>query len=410
MIIGGGPAGMFCARTAAAGGAQVLLIEKNALLGRKLRITGKGRCNVTNDCSEAEFLQHVPTNPKFLYSALHRFSPQDTKAYFEARGVNLKTERGNRVFPLSDRAADIANALAEDLKENGVTVLQGEVSSLFTEDGRCAGVKLANGQLIFARSVVVATGGKSYPLTGSTGDGYLFAEQAGHTVRPLRPSLVPLVSSDPCCGDMQGLSLRNIRLSLWDKRKQSACYEELGEMLFTHFGVSGPLVLSASAHIPQMEENRYELHLDFKPALDEPRLDARILRDFAAFSNRQFANSLEKLLPRKLIPTVIARSGIPPMTKVNQIGREQRKALCSLLKRFVIPIDGFRPIEEAIVTSGGVSVSEVNPKTMESKKMPGLFFIGEVLDLDGYTGGFNLQIAFSTAYAAGVALSQENNP
>lgn len=394
---------MLAAETAASRGKKVLLLEKNELLGRKLRITGKGRCNITNDCDETEFLQNIPTNPKFLYSAIRRFSPQDTKAYFERHGVALKTERGQRVFPLSDKAADVANAMADACREAGVSRMTGEAASLYIEDGRCKGISLANGGMIFAERVILATGGRSYPLTGSDGSGYRLAEQAGHTIVPIRPSLVPLVSHEKCCADMQGLSLKNVELTLWDKKKNKAVYRELGEMLFTHFGVSGPLVLSASAHIPQMEAGRYELRLDLKPGLDMQKLDGRILRDFADFANRDFANGLEKLLPRKMIPVVVLRSGIPPMEKINQISREQRKKLCELLKCFVIPVDGFRPIEEAIITSGGVKTAEVDPRTMASKKLPGLFFAGEILDVDGYTGGFNLQIAFSTGFAAGCA-------
>lgn len=401
LIVGGGPAGMMAACTAAQQGQKVLLLEKNGLLGRKLRITGKGRCNLTNNCTQAEFLQNIPTNPKFLYSAISRFTPQDTMAFFESRGVLLKTERGRRVFPQSDKAADVANALADACREAGVSIREGQAESLLTGEGRCIGVKLADGASIFAERVVLATGGSSYPLTGSTGDGYRLAQEVGHTITPIRPSLVPLESEDADCRRLQGLSLRNVEAVLWDRKKGKAIYRELGEMLFTHFGLSGPLVLSASAHIPQMEKDRYELRIDLKPGLSEEKLDSRLLRDFTEFANRDFANSLEKLLPRKLIAVVVARSGISPDKKVNQIGREERQRLCGLLKRFTVSLSGFRPIDEAIITAGGVKVSEVDPKTMESKKLPGLYFAGEILDVDGYTGGYNLQIAFSTGFCTG---------
>lgn len=400
LVVGGGAAGLLAALAAARNGASVLLLEPNSLLGRKIRITGKGRCNLTNDCGVDEFLQHIPTNPKFLYSALNAFSPQDTKELLESLGVPLKTERGRRVFPVSDRACDIADALADGCRAAGAAVRRGRASAVLQKEGRAAGV-LCDGEEIPARAVILATGGKSYPLTGSDGNGYRLAAGCGHRITEIRPSLVPLSSRDESCADMQGLSLRNVELTLWDKSRQKAVFRELGEMLFTHYGMSGPLVLSASAHIRPFEEGRWEVSVDLKPGLDEKQLDARILRDFGEFINRDFANSLEKLLPRKLIPVAALRSGIPPLTKVNAVTREERRSLAALLKGMRFSVDGFRPIEEAIVTAGGVDVNEVSPKTMESKLLPGLYFAGELLDVDGYTGGFNLQIAFSTGFAAG---------
>lgn len=402
LIAGGGAAGLLAALTAARNGASVLLMERNERPGRKLLITGKGRCNLTNDCTIEEFMQNIPTNPKFLFSSLHAFSPQDTKDLLESLGVPLKTERGKRVFPVSDHASDIVEALTRGCQEAGVVIRQGRVEGILVDGGRAVGV-LSGGKSIPALAVILATGGKSYPLTGSDGDGYRLAAECGHHITEIRPSLVPLVSKDESCADMQGLSLRNVELTLWDKAKNKAVFRELGEMLFTHYGMSGPLVLSASAHIRPFEEGRWEVSVDLKPGLDEKQLDARLLRDFSEFINRDFANSLEKLLPRKLIPIVVQRSGIPPLGKVNGITREQRQSLVSLLKGIRFSVDGFRPIEEAIVTSGGVDVNEVSPKTMESKLLPGLYFAGELLDVDGYTGGFNLQIAFSTGFAAGQA-------
>lgn len=411
LVIGAGPAGMMAAHTAALYGAQVLLLERNDRPGRKLLITGKGRCNVTNDCGETEFLQNIPTNPKFLYSAIYGFTTQDTKHWFEQLGVALKTERGNRVFPVSDRASEIAGAMVRACREAGVRFETGRVSELLRVEQRVTGVRCEDGREFIARNVILATGGCSYPMTGSTGDGYRLAESAGHTVTPVRPSLVPLTSDDETCADLQGLSLRNVELSLIEEapgKKPRVLYRELGELLFTHYGMSGPLVLSASAHIRDWSAGRYLVRIDLKPGLDEKQLDNRILRDFTEFANRDFANSLEKLLPRKLIPIAIQRSGIPPLQKVNAITREQRHALTCLLKGLTIPVNGFRPIDEAIVTAGGVKVGEVDPKTMASRLQPGLYFAGEVLDVDGYTGGFNLQIAFSTGYAAGMAAAMES--
>ncbi len=397
IIIGAGAAGTMAAVQAARLGKSVLLFERNDHIGRKLRITGKGRCNVTNNSPVQEHMENIPVNPRFLYSAFASFDAYDTMAFFEELGVPLKTERGNRVFPVSDKAEDIVNALSRELKRLGVHIINKRVSKLITENGVCAGVK-AGGEEYRSNSVLIACGGKSYPNTGSTGDGYTLAESAGHTVTELKPSLVPLTSRDRYCAEMMGLSLRNVTLNLYDRDK--LIFSELGEMLFTHFGMSGPLVLSASSHIRDMQPDRYSVKIDLKPGLSPEQLDARIQRDFAENLNRDFINGIRKLLPAKLIPVITRLSGIAPEQKVNGITREQRMHFGELIKAFPVSISGFRPIDEAIITSGGVSVKEVDPKTMESKLLPGLFFAGEVLDTDAYTGGFNLQIAFSTAYCA----------
>ena len=399
IIIGGGAAGCLAAVQAARWGKSVIVFEKNEKLGRKLRITGKGRCNVTNNSSTEEHMKNIPVNPRFLYSAFSNFDADDTMNFFEELGVPLKTERGNRVFPVSDNANDIADALAYEMKNLGVQTIHTRVTALTTENGAVTGVK-AGGKLYPSDSVIIACGGRSYPNTGSTGDGYTLAESVGHTVTELKPSLVPLTSPDKYCTEMMGLSLRNVNLKLMDGEK--AIYSEQGEMLFTHFGVSGPLVLSASSHIRDMKPNRYKLLIDLKPALTPEQLDARIQRDFAENLNRDFSNGIRKLLPAKLIPVAVRFSGIPAEQKVNSITKEQRHKFGELLKAFPVRISGFRPIDEAIITSGGVSVKEINPKTMESKLVSGLFFAGEVIDVDAYTGGFNLQIAFSTAYTAAV--------
>ncbi len=397
IIIGAGAAGTMAAVQAARLGKSVLLFERNDHIGRKLRITGKGRCNVTNNSPVQEHMENIPVNPRFLYSAFASFDAYDTMAFFEELGVPLKTERGNRVFPVSDKAEDIVNALSRELKRLGVHIINKRVSKLITENGVCAGVK-AGGEEYRSNSVLIACGGKSYPSTGSTGDGYTLAESAGHTVTELKPSLVPLTSRDRYCAEMMGLSLRNVTLNLYDRDK--LIFSELGEMLFTHFGMSGPLVLSASSHIRDMQPDRYSVKIDLKPGLSPEQLDARIQRDFAENLNRDFINGIRNLLPAKLIPVITRLSGIAPEQKVNGITREQRMHFGELIKAFPVSISGFRPIDEAIITSGGVSVKEVDPKTMESKLLPGLFFAGEVLDTDAYTGGFNLQIAFSTAYCA----------
>ncbi len=397
IIIGGGAAGTLAGIYCGMWGKKTLIFEPNGKIGKKLAITGKGRCNVTNNCTNEELMKNIPVNPRFLYSAFSQYSTEDVMNFFENAGVPLKTERGNRVFPQSDKAGDIVSALERELKKNKVKVIKERVKKLLIDDGVCVGVE-TDKKKYSAYSVLVATGGKSYPVTGSTGDGYTLVQQAGHTVTKLEPSLVPIVCEEKYCADMMGLSLRNVTLSLYDGKKK--VYSELGEMLFTHFGVSGPLVLSASSHIQQMEKGRYKMYIDLKPGLTEQQLDARILRDFDENINRIFGNSLSKLLPAKLVPVAVRLSGIEGERKVNQITREERMKFVSLLKKFPLTVKGFRPIEEAIITSGGVNVKEINPKTMESKIVNGLFFAGEVIDVDAYTGGFNLQIAFSTAYCA----------
>ncbi len=378
-------------------GKSVIVFEKNERLGRKLRITGKGRCNVTNNSPVEVHLNNIPVNSRFLYSSFAGFDSADVMNFFEELGVPLKTERGNRVFPVSDKADDIADALAYEMKNLGVKIINKRVSALIIEENICVGV-IAGKEEFRSASTLIACGGKSYPNTGSTGDGYTLAESVGHTVTELKPSLVPLKSPDKYCAEMMGLSLRNVTLKLYDGKK--LIFSELGEMLFTHFGVSGPLVLSASSHIRDMIPNRYHLEIDLKPALSPEQLDARIQRDFAENLNRDFINGIRKLLPAKLIPVAVKLSGIAPETKINSITKEQRHKFGGLIKNFPVRISGFRPIDEAIITSGGVSVKEINPRTMESKLVPGLFFAGEVIDTDAYTGGFNLQIAFSTAYSA----------
>ena len=397
VVIGGGAAGMLCSAAAAERGLDVILLEPNKVLGRKLRITGKGRCNVTNNCDIKEFLNNIPGDGRFLHSALNRLSPHDTMELFEGLGVHLKTERGNRVFPVSDNANDVAGALQRYLNRAGVRVVHDSAKHILTKDNAVTGVETSGG-IIDCRAAVICTGGLSYPLTGSRGAGYKMAKELGHTVTPTRPSLVPLESDDDYCAEMQGFSLKNVTLSAYEDGK--LIYKELGEMLFTHFGVSGPLVLSASSHMRRFGEARYELRIDLKPGLDEKKLDARLLRDFEKYANRDFANSLGDLAGKTMIPVLVRLSGIPAETKVNSITREQRHELLRLLKSFPVSIIGPRPIDEAIVTSGGVSTKEINPRTMQSKLVGGLYFAGEVMDLDAYTGGFNLQIAWSTAYVA----------
>ena len=388
---------MFAALAAAENGHEVSLYEKNEKLGKKLFITGKGRCNVTNNSTVEEHMRNIPVNPRFLYSSYSCFDASDTMNFFEDLGVPLKTERGNRVFPVSDRADDIADALFLEMERLGVKLIHKRVSGLITKDGRCCGVTSGN-ESFLSSSVLIACGGKSYPNTGSDGDGYILAASAGHTITDIKPSLVPMTSPDKYCPEMMGLSLRNVTLNLYDRNE--VIYSELGEMLFTHFGVSGPLVLSASSHIRNMQPDRYSLMIDLKPGLTAEQLDLRIQRDFKDNLNRDFTNGIRKLLPSKLIPVAVRLSGISPEQKINGITREQRKKFGELIKAFPVRISGFRPVDEAIITSGGVSVREINPKTMESKLLPGLFFAGEVIDVDAYTGGFNLQIAFSTAYSA----------
>jgi predicted Rossmann fold flavoprotein len=399
-VIGAGAAGMMAAIHASAMGAEVTLFEKNDRVGKKLRITGKGRCNVTNDCSTEEFLLNVPTNPRFLYAALNRFSTRDTMEFFESCGVPLKTERGKRVFPQSDRASDIVRALSDKCEEYGVRLVRDKITGIDISDGCAQGV-FCSDRHYKADAVIVCTGGRSYSVTGSDGDGYKFAKAAGHTVTPLRPSLVPIVAEGNLCARMQGLSLRNVGMKIVRRDNGKTVYEDFGEMMFTHFGVTGPMVLSASAHLPDIDSGNYEAHIDLKPALDESALDARIRSDFAKYSNKDFINSLGDLLPLKAIEPIVDICGIDPRKKVNSVTREERKALLETIKCMRIRLLRFRPIEEAIITKGGVSVGEISPKTMESKIVSGLYFAGEVLDLDAYTGGFNLQIAFSTAVVAG---------
>lgn len=392
IIIGGGAAGLTAAITAAEYGAQTLILERGSILGKKLMITGKGRCNVTNNSDNENIMKNIPTNSRFLYSALAGFSASDTMDFFEKLGVPLKTERGNRVFPVSDKAKDIVDALTRRVKQLGVTVVTDRAVKILTENGAVTGVKGESG-IYSASCVLLATGGKSYPGTGSTGDGYKMAAALGHTVTELKPSLVPVCTVESC-KPMMGLSLKNVTLSLIDKNNGKILFHELGELLFTHFGVSGPLVLSASAFV---KNSAYKLSIDLKPALDEKKLDARILRDFEEAKNKQFGNVLRKLLPEKLIPEVILRTGIPAEARVNEITKAQRKKLIEVLKHFELNVSSLRPIEEAIITDGGVSVKEINPKTMESKLVGGLYFAGEIIDCAAYTGGYNLQIAFATA-------------
>lgn len=404
IVIGGGAAGLFAAISAAENGADVMLFEKNDRCGKKLRITGKGRCNVTNDCSTEEFLQNVPTNPRFLYSALSALTTQDVKDFFEGEGVPLKTERGKRVFPVSDKAQDIVSALVSASRARGVKIINEKVLSLIVSDNE--GAKKINGVIseggeYLADAVIVCTGGRSYTRTGSDGDGYAFAKSAGHTVTPLLPSLVPIVCAGKLCPSLQGLSLKNVSLSITDKTTKKEVYSDFGEMMFTHFGITGPMVLSASAHIPDIASGKYEAKINLKPALDEKTLDARILSDFSKYSNKDLINALGDLLPQKLIPVTISLSGIDPRKKINSITREERQSLIDVIRGLRLTLIGFRPLDEAIITKGGVSVKEIDPKTMASKKCAGLYFAGEVIDVDAYTGGFNLQIAFSTGNLAG---------
>ena len=396
IVVGGGPAGMFAAITAARNGAKVLLLEKNDRLGKKLLITGKGRCNVTNDCPAEEVLRNTPRNGRFLYSAMTAFPPESTKQFFENQGCPLKTERGNRVFPQSDRSASILDSLKKALTDQGVTVKTGRVRQILTLEGAVSGVR-TDGDEYTAPSVILATGGASYPATGSTGDGYAMAQKLGHRVIPAQGSLVPLETAGEDCRRMQGLSLRNVGVKLLDARGK-VLYRDFGELLFTHFGVSGPTVLSASCHL---KGEGCCLVIDLKPALEEGKLDARILRDLELYQNRAMENALTDLLPRSMIPVVLDRLEIDPNMQANSLTKEKRRALVGLLKAFRVEITGKRPVAEAIITSGGVKVSEIDPKTMESKLVPGLYFAGEVIDCDAYTGGFNLQIAWATAFAAG---------
>ena len=398
VVIGGGASGLMCAGTAGERGRKVIVLEPNRDLGRKLRITGKGRCNVTNNCDIKTIMANIPGDGRFLYSALSAFPPEKVMEHFEALGVPLKTERGSRVFPQSDNANDVAGALSRWCSHSGVEVIREKATKIIVREGAVVGVETRDG-VIDCESAVICTGGLSYPLTGSTGDGARMAAALGHTVMKCRPSLVPLESKDSYCGEMQGFALKNVTLSAFENDK--LLYRELGEMLFTHFGVSGPLVLSASSHMRNFGAAAYRLEIDLKPGLDEKKLDARILRDFEKYRNKEFKNSLDSLAGHSMIPVLVKLSGIPEDTPVNSVTREQRRELIKLFKAFPVTISAPRPIDEAIVTSGGVCTKEVNPRTMESKLVKGLHFAGEVLDLDAYTGGFNLQIAWSTGRAAG---------
>ena len=404
VVIGGGAAGLMCALTAAQRGLNTALLEPNQKLGRKLRITGKGRCNLTNNCDVRQFMANIPGDGRFLYSAVNRFGMAEVMAFFEQAGLPLKTERGSRVFPVSDNANDVADTLARLCKKAGVQVLHTAAREILVSDGAVCGVVTGEGTL-FCPAAAVCTGGLSYPLTGSTGAGYRFAEILGHTVTPRRPSLVPLVSGDEYCAEMQGFSLKNVTLSAYEDDK--LIYQELGEMLFTHFGVSGPLVLSASAKMRRMGEAKYRLSSDLKPALDEKKLDARLLRDIEENPNRSFKNLLGGLAGRSMVPVLEQLTAIPGEQRCTDFTREQRQRLIQILKAFPVHVSGTRPIDEAIVTAGGVCTREVDPRTMESKLVKGLYFAGEVLDLDAYTGGFNLQIAWCTGFVAGNAVEKE---
>ncbi len=405
VVIGGGAAGMMAAIAAAEQGATVRLLEPNERLGKKLNITGKGRCNVTNNCTPEELMAHIARNGKFLYSALNRFTSADAMAFFEGIGVPLKTERGNRVFPVSDCAFDVSGALRRRMEKLGVRWEHDRAVSVRCREGTVCSVSGEKADYP-ARAVILATGGVSYPGTGSTGDGYRMARELGHTIVEPHGSLVPLVSDDPCCGRMQGLALKNVQLSARNEKGKTV-FSEFGEMLYTHFGVSGPLVLSASAHLREWDEHRYILSVDLKPALTEEKLEERLLRELREQSNRNMENVLASLLPHSMIPVMCERLGIGPDLKANSLKKEQRRALEHELKHFDISVTGPRPVAEAIVTSGGVKVGEVNPNSMESKKVRGLFFAGEILDVDAYTGGFNLQIAWSTGRAAGLAAAEK---
>lgn len=404
VIIGGGAAGCFCAAISSENGKHIIVLEPNKQLGRKLRITGKGRCNLTNNCDTKTVLSNITNKGKFMYSSLNAFPPEKTISYFESLGIPLKTERGNRVFPISDNANDIADALVRKLKDNHVTIIHEKATDIIADNQSVCRV-IAETFMIDTEKCVISTGGKSYPKTGSSGDGYLFAAHMGHTVNILKPSLVPLESKDPVCSQLQGLSLKNIDLTV--KENNRNVFFDRGEMLFTHFGISGPLVLSASAKMRDFSQAKYNVIIDLKPALDEKTLDHRLLRDFDKYKNKAIRNSLSELLPHALIPVILERASISGEKTVNTITKVERKKLVDNIKRFTISISNSRPFDEAIITAGGVETDEVNPRTMESKLIKGLYFAGEVLDLDAYTGGFNLQIAWSTAYMAAESLKND---
>ena len=410
IVIGGGPAGMMAAISSAQDGNEVILLEKMQSLGRKLLITGKGRCNVTSSLDMDEFIKNTPENGMFLYSCYKQFTNQDIINFLKEEGLEVKEERGNRIFPVTDKSLDVLKCFSKKIKELGIKVkCNTQVEEILVENSQIIGV-IAEGTKIKADKIILATGGKSYPLTGSTGDGYELVKKLGHTITKIQPSLVPLESYNrDMCKELQGLSLRNIKIQLEDIEAKKNIYEDFGEMMFTHFGVSGPTILSSSAHLvrykkieEKLKNRKIILKIDLKPALTEEKLDERVLRDFRKENNKQFKNSLNKLLPQKLIQPIIKESSINPNKKVNEITKEERRRLVKLLKEFIIEIKGFRPIEEAIITSGGINIKEINPKTMESKKIKGLYFAGEIIDVDAYTGGFNLQIAYSTGYVAGM--------
>ena len=400
-VIGGGPAGMMAAGTAAELGAKVTIFEHTDRLGKKLAITGKGRCNVTNMCSVNEFMENVTRNPRFLYTALYAFSPENAFDFFESLGVRLKVERGNRVFPEDDRAKTIVDAMRK--YASAAEVVYENVTAVVPNDDGTLTIKSKSNYEFDA--VIIATGGKSYPLTGSDGSGYRIASKLGHTVTEIKPSLIPIESPSPLCARMMGLSLKNVAIKILDKNEK-AIYTDFGEMMFTHFGVTGPMILSASAHIKDLDVSELTLSIDLKPALDEKTLDARLLSDFKENSNKDFINSLSALLPAKMIEPFVCAVGIDERKKVNSITKDERRAILTTLKDLRIPLSRLRPVEEAIITSGGVNVKEINPKTMESKIIPGVYFAGEIIDVDAYTGGFNLQIAYSTGYIAGKSAAE----
>ena len=410
VVVGGGPAGIIAALSAAQCGANVMLLEKNTSLGKKLLITGKGRCNITSSIDISDFIKNIPGNGRFLYSAFQNYTNLDIISLLEKNGVKVKEERGNRIFPVSDRAQDVLDALIKELKKykNIEIRTNVKVKKILVDDSNfVSGVVLENNEKIMAGKVILATGGKSYPLTGSNGEGYEMAKVLGHSIENIRGSLVP-ITADSICQRMQGLSLKNVKITIKDDESQKKIYDDFGEMLFTHFGISGPVVLSGSSHLlrykdveRKFKEKNINLYIDLKPALSQEELDKRILRDFDEVKNKEFKNSLDKLLPKKMIDVVVDLSEINPYKKVNEITKDERLKLVNILKNFKVTLTGFRPVDEAIVTAGGISIKEINPKTMESKLVSGLFFAGEIIDVDAYTGGFNLQIAYSTGFTAG---------
>ena len=414
IVIGGGPAGMMAAITAAENGNEVLIIEKNSTFGKKLLITGKGRCNITSSLYMSEFIKNTPGNGMFLYSAFQNYTNTDIIEFLRKQGLEVKEERGNRIFPVTDKSIDVLNCFEKRIKELNIKyMLNTTVEKILIKNYEVLGLR-TNREIIKAEKIILATGGKSYPLTGSTGDGYRIASELGHKITPIRPSLVPLeIYEKEECKKLQGLSLKNVKIKIEEDKK--VIYEDFGEMIFTHFGISGPTILSGSAHLvryknidEKLKNKNIKLSIDLKPALTEEQLDDRILRDFKEFKNKQFKHSLDKLLPQKMLPVIIEQSKIEPEKRVNEVTKEERKRLITLLKNFEITIKGFRPVEEAIITSGGINIKEINPKTMESKLIKGLYFAGEIIDVDAYTGGFNLQIAYSTGYTAGMHCGDED--